>query len=243
MPRFFVAEDPAQGRYFLGGGEGRHGARVLRLRQGEEVTLCNGRGMDFPSVVEGAEDGGLWLSVGAGVPCLAEPRTKVTVCQCMPKGDKLDAVVQKSVELGAQAVWLVEGARCVARPDPRQVGKRVARLQRIALEAAKQSGRGAVPQIGPPQPLGQALEAAAQQGSILFFYEKGRHSLRQALQSASGELFLFIGPEGGFAPEEAALAQSLGALPLTLGRRILRTETAPLAALAAIFYERGDMEL
>ena len=88
----------------------------------------------------------------------------------------------------------------------------------------------------------QALEEAARQGEILFFYERGEESLRQALRAAGERLFVFVGPEGGFAPEEAALAQSLGAKLLTLGPRILRTETAPLAALSAIFYEKGDME-
>lgn len=242
MPRFFVTDTPS-GLYFLGGEEGRHGAKSLRLRPGEEVTLCNGQGVDFPGVVERAEPDGLWLQMGPGRPCPAEPRTKVTVCQCLPKGDKLDAVVQKSVELGAQAVWLVESARCVVKLAPEQAGKKTARLQRIALEAAKQSGRGIVPAVRPPMPFKQAIGEAAKAGSVLFFYEKGRHSLKQALDSAGDELFLFIGPEGGFAPEEAALAEGLGALPLTLGRRILRTETAPIAALAAVFFHRGDMEV
>ena len=117
-----------------------------------------------------------------------------------------------------------------------------ARLQKIAREAAMQSGRGVIPQVLAPASLKQALEEAARQGEILFFYERGEESLRQALRAAGERLFVFVGPEGGFAPEEAALAQSLGAKLLTLGPRILRTETAPLAALSAIFYEKGDME-
>lgn len=242
MPRFFVTGAPS-GLYFLGGEEGRHGAKALRLRPGEAVTLCNGQGVDFPGLVERVEPDGLWLRLEEGRPCLAEPRANVTVCQCLPKGDKLDTVVQKSVELGAKALWLVESARCVARFDPKQAEKKTARLQRIALEAAKQSGRGIVPMVRPPMAFQQAIQAAAKAGAVLFFYEKGRHSLKQALDAAGEELFLFVGPEGGFSPEEAALAESLGALPLTLGRRILRTETAPIAALSAIFFHRGDMEI
>lgn len=99
-----------------------------------------------------------------------------------------------------------------------------------------------VPPVREPAPFGQAFREAAEKGDVLFFYEKGKHSLKEALETAGDRLFLFIGPEGGFAPEEAALAESVGAKPLTLGRRILRTETAPLAALAAILYQRGEME-
>ncbi len=241
MPRFFIDTAPGAA-YFLGGDEGRHGARSLRLRPGEEVTLCDGRGTDYPSVVERVEDGGLWLQVGQPVPNPAEPAVRVTVCQCLPKGDKLDTVAQKAVELGAHALWPVESARCVVRLDPKQSAKKTARLQRIALEAAKQSGRGIVPRVREPIPLGQALEEASQEGTILFFYERATCSLKQALQSVAGDIYVFIGPEGGFAPEEAALAESLGAPVLTLGPRILRTETAPLAALAAILYEKGCME-
>lgn len=242
MPRFFIPDTPAPA-YFLGGEEGRHGARSLRLRPGEAVTLCDGRCTDYPAVVDRVENDGLWLRVGSPVPNRAEPPIDVTVCPCLPKGDKLDTVVQKAVELGASALWPLESARCVARPDPKQLVKKTARLRRIALEAAKQSGRGIVPAVREPMPLRAALEEAAKGGTLLFFYEKGARSLREALQDASGPFYVFIGPEGGFTPEEAALAESLGGPSLTLGPRILRAETAPLAALAAIFYEKGCMEL
>lgn len=106
-----------------------------------------------------------------------------------------------------------------------------------------QSGRGIVPPVLPLASLKDALEAAAREGRALFFYEKGRASLKAALRAGGERLFLFVGPEGGFAEEEAALAESLGAEILTLGPRVLRTETAPLAALAAVMYERGGMEL
>lgn len=242
MPRFFIPDTPGS-TYFLGGEEGRHGARSLRLRPGEEAVLCDGRGTDYPCTVDRVEADGLWLRVGPAVPNRAEPGISITVCQCLPKGDKLDTVAQKAVELGACALWPIESERCIARPDRKQAAKKTARLQRIALEAAKQSGRGLVPAVREPVPLGQALEEAAKGGAILFFYEKARGSLKQALQGAEGPLFLFVGPEGGFTPQEAALAERLGGALLTLGPRILRTETAPLAALAAILYERGGMEL
>ena len=241
MPRFFV-DAPAPGEYFLGGEAGRHGAKSLRLRPGEAVTLCDGRGTDYPSAVKEALPDGLLLAVGEPVANRAEPRTKITLCQCLPKSDKLETVVQKAVELGVHRVWPVSSVRCVSRWDQKGAEKKLARLQKIALEAAQQSGRGLVPQILPPTDLSAALAAAAREGDILFFYERARASLREGLGGPGDRLFLFVGPEGGFEPGEAELAASLGGRILSLGPRILRTETAPLAALAAILYEKGDWE-
>ncbi len=241
MPRFFV-DGPPSGQYLLGGENGRHGAKVLRLRPGETVTLCDGQGSDYPSSVLEASPEGLLLQIGEPVPSKGEPPVRVTVCQCLPKSDKLEAVVQKSVELGAWEIWPIESARCVVRWEGKSVEKKLARLQKIALEAAMQSGRGIVPRVLSPAPLARAMQTACQEGDALFFYEGGGQGLRSALTQAGDRLFVFVGPEGGFEPEEAALAQSLGARLLTLGPRILRTETAPLAVLAAIMYEKGAME-
>lgn len=239
MPRFFIDAPPA-GEVFLSGEAGAHLVRSLRMRPGEEVTLCAGTGEDYRcTILETTADGAL-LRVEETAPSRGEPQAQVTVCACWPKGDKLDLVTQKAVELGAVEIWPVESARCVSRPEGRAVEKKLARLQKIALEAAQQSGRGKVPSIRQPAPLGEALKTAAREGSILFCYERGTASFREALHRAGERLFLFVGPEGGFAPEEAELARSLGADLLTLGPRILRAETAPLAALAAILYEKGE---
>lgn len=241
MPRFFVKEEP-DGEYFVDGENGRHMVRSLRMRPGEKLTLCAGTGKDFLcTLLETGGEGGL-VRVDGVVKSPGEPETKVTVCQCWPKGDKLETVVQKAVELGAVEIRPVESTRCVSRPDGKTAERKVERLQKIALEAAQQSGRGVVPKILPPLPLRKALETAAEQGTILFCYEEGTFSLRNALQTAGARLFLFVGPEGGFDPSEAVMAEALGAKLLTLGPRILRTETVPLAALSAILYERGDFE-
>lgn len=240
MPRFFVEEEPRE-EFLLDGEDGRHGAKSLRLRPGEEVTLCV-HGLDYRCVVLENRGDSLLLRVGEHGPCLAEPKTQITVCQCLPKGDKLEAVTQKSVELGAVAIRPVLSERCVSRPDKRALEKRAERLGKIAREAAQQSGRGMVPLILPVLTLEQAVSEAAQEGDVFFFYEKGLGSLRQAVKDAGTHISLFIGPEGGFSPEEAETAERLGAKLLTLGPRILRTETAPLAALAAILSEKGEME-
>lgn len=241
MPRFFVEGEPS-GEYFVGGENGAHIVRSLRMRPGEEITLCAGTGKDFLCTILECGPQGAAVRVEETRLSAGEPKTRVTVCQCWPKGDKLETVTQKSVELGASELWPLVSRRCVSRPDRKAMEKKTARLQKIALEAAQQSGRGKIPAVLPAAALEEALKTAAEQGDILFFYEEGSASLKQALQTAGNRLFLFIGPEGGFAPEEAALAESLGAKLLTLGPRILRTETAPLAALSAILYERGGME-
>lgn len=241
MARFFV-DGPVSGEYCLGGEAGRHGAKVLRLRPGEGVTLCDGRGTDYPCTVRENTGDGLLLDVGGPVPSSGEPGTKVTVCQCLPKGDKLETVVQKAVELGAHEIWPIESRYCVTKWDGKAKDKKLPRLQKIALEAAMQSGRGIVPRVLEPAGLKPALEAARSAGDILFFYEKASIGLRSCLKGTGDRLFLFIGPEGGFSEEEASLAGSLGARIASLGPRILRTETAPIAALSAIFYEKGGME-
>lgn len=242
MPRFFV-DAPVGEEYFLGGEAGRHGAKVLRLRPGERVTLCDGKGTDYPCRVRENTGEGLWLDIEGQVSSLGEPKTKITVCQCLPKGDKLETVVQKAVELGAYEIWPVESRYCVAKWDGKSREKKLARLQKIALEAAMQSGRGIVPRVLEPMGLKPVLETVRGKGDILFFYEKAAAGLRTCLSGTGDRLFLFIGPEGGFGEEEAALAESMGAKTVSLGPRILRTETAPVAALATILYEKGELEL
>ncbi len=241
MPRFFVDREP-EAACFLGGETGRHIVRSLRMRSGETLTLCAGTGKDFFCTVTEIAPDGAWVRVDAVRPTVSEPRTEVTVCMGWPKGDKLETVVQKSVELGARAIWPILTARCVARPDGASLEKKTARLRKIAREAAQQSGRGMVPEVLPCAPLETALDRAGRDGKILFFYENGSASLREALKIPADRLYIFVGPEGGFAPEEARLAEEKGAALLTLGPRILRTETAPIAALAAVLYDRGDFE-
>ena len=184
----------------------------------------------------------LLLDVDGPVPSRGEPRTRVTVCQCLPKGDKLETVVQKAVELGAHEIWPIESRYCVAKWDQKSREKKLLRLQKIALEAAMQSGRGIVPRVLEPAALRAALETAKSAGDILFFYEKASAGLGPCMAGTGDRIFLFIGPEGGFSEDEAAMAERAGARIASLGPRILRTETAPIAALSAIFYGKGDME-
>lgn len=241
MPRFFVP--PFSGEETAVTGEdGRHIARSLRMKVGEPLTLCDGLGTDYHCEITGFAGDEVFVRVVERAPSRSEPSVKVTVYQGLPKGDKMDAIVQKAVELGAWEIVPVLMRRSVSRPDAKAAVKKAARWQKIAEEAAKQSGRGILPQVLAPMEFSKAAERAAEAGPVLLFYEGGGEPLKELVYPDSSQLSFFVGPEGGVAEEEAQLLTEMGAQVATLGPRILRTETAPLAALAAIMLLTGNLE-
>ena len=235
MPRFFVP-DLSGDVLTLSGEDGRHAAKSLRCRVGEELELCDGRGAECLCAVAAVEGDTLTLRVVERRPSRGELPCRVSLYQALPKGDKLELIVQKAVELGAAEIVLVLTQRCVSRPDSRAMEKKRERLQKIALEAAKQSGRGVVPQVAPLLDFPAALAEMARAACPLFFYEGGGEPLGKALSARPGSIALMVGPEGGFDPAEAQAARDAGLRVCTLGPRILRCETAPLYALSAIGY-------
>ncbi len=235
MPRFFVP-DLSGDVLTLSGEDGRHAAKSLRCRVGEELELCDGRGAECLCAVAAVEGDTLTLRVVERRPSRGELPCRVSLYQALPKGDKLELIVQKAVELGAAEIVPVLTQRCVSRPDSRAVEKKRERLQKIALEAAKQSGRGVVPQVAPLLDFPAALAEMARAACPLFFYEGGGEPLGKALSARPGSIALMVGPEGGFDPAEAQAARNAGLRVCTLGPRILRCETAPLYALSAIGY-------
>lgn len=240
MPRFFIDTLPAAGKdTVLTGENGRHAARSLRMKAGEELTLCDGQGHDAFCTVVQAEGDTVQVHVVRVEASVSEPRVRVTLCQGVPKSDKMDWIVQKAVELGVWRVVPTMTARCISRPDAKSASKKVQRWQKIAREAAQQSGRGIIPQVADFTSLKQAVAAAS--GRRVLFYEGGGERISVAVHAQDSEVTVFIGPEGGFAPEEVELVQQAGGCAATLGPRILRTETAPVAALAAIFLVTGDL--
>ena len=241
MPRFFVSGQPENGLLTLHGEDAHHAGRVLRLRPGEAVTLCDGAGTDHDCVVETVEKEAVVCRVQRSHPAETEPKQHLTLCMALPKGDKMDFIVQKAVELGVHEIVPYLSKNCVSRPDKTE--KKVERWQRIAVEAAKQCGRGFLPKVCAVVTTAQAVERAAQCETALFFYENERETgLRDALESGVGRtVSLMIGPEGGFAPEEVEMAAQAGLRSVSLGTRILRCETAPVAALAAVLYAGGNM--
>ena len=161
----------------------------------------------------------------------------------LPKGDKMDFIVQKAVELGACRVVPYTAARSVSRPDAKALAKKAVRWRKIAREAAQQSGRGRVPEVADCMSFGEAVRQAGACAPALLLYENERqNSLRAALTARPfAEAALMVGPEGGFAAEEVQAACEAGLVSVSLGPRILRCETAPLAALAAVLYESGNL--
>ena len=176
------------------------------------------------------------------VPCPAEPSVAVTVLCGLPKGDRTDYIIQKCVEAGASEIVFFLSDRCVARPDAPE--KKLERWQRIAEEAAKQSGRGIIPQVRWAGEFAEALNIANQKELKIFLYETGeREGLDAVLEAnkSAKSVALITGPEGGFEPFEAELARALGFRICSMGPRILRCETAPLAALTALMYATGNL--
>lgn len=241
MPRFFTG--PIEGQtYTIVGEDASHIAKSLRMAPGEALTLCDGQGFDYRCEIRGLSSGSVQVEVLEKHPNQSEPSVRFTLYQGLPKSDKMDLIVQKAVELGISSIVPMQTSRCVSRPDAKSMEKKRQRWQKIALEAAKQSGRGSIPQVLPLTDFSRALEQAAQDELCLFFYEGGGAPLRTLASPSLSRCSLLVGPEGGFAPEEVALAQSAGAQQATLGPRILRTETAPLAALSALLYATGNMD-
>lgn len=241
MPRFFTGEVHGD-RAEIGGEDARHIALSLRMKAGEYVTVCDARGNDYQCVITSVEPGRVQLDVAASAPSAGEPSVDITLYQALPKSDKLEFIVQKAVELGVGRIVPVLTHRCVSRPDEKSMARKLARYNKIALEAAKQCGRGRVPEVEPLIDFGTALERMAEAPLGLFFYENAECSLKEALSKRlCKEVSVFVGSEGGFEPGEAEQAAAKGLRPLSLGSRILRCETAPLAALTAILYEAGDI--
>ncbi len=248
MPRFFISYIPDETAR-IEGADARHIIRSLRMQPGEPLTICDSLGKDYDCEIESLEPEAVNLRILAIRETAAEPSVKVTLYQALPKSDKFDWVVQKTVELGVGRIIPVMTARCVSRPDEKSMRKKVERWQKIAAEAAKQSGRGILPRIGEPLSFSVAVEEAASRAKeknggkavALLFYEGGGERILRLVDEGAEEISIFIGPEGGFDPSEVELAVKRGVQTATLGPRILRTETAPIAAMAALMQATGNL--
>jgi 16S rRNA (uracil1498-N3)-methyltransferase len=232
--RFFARPDGDYAR--ITGEDYTHLSRVLRLKTGDRLTLSDGRGMDYEARIEALEPAAALCRVEAAIPSTGEPRCRVTLFQCLPKGAKLETIIQKCTELGAYCIQPVMSRCCVSVPA--DFSKKLPRYNRIAYEAAKQSRRGLVPEVLNVLPL-SAVEPEDFDLVLLAYEREGERTLRQALRANPAPLSaaLIIGPEGGFDEEEAAALIQRGAIAVSLGPRILRTETAGPTMLAQLLYE------
>ena len=242
MTRFFVdAEDMREDVIILEGQNAAH-ARVLRLKAGEQLLVCDGQGSECLCAVDAVDSGSLELHVLERRASASEPEVKASVYMALPKADKLEHVIQKATELGAAEIVTFPTARCVSRPDEKSLGKKLERWQKIAASASEQSGRGCIPQVVVLPSYSAALSRAARADKAIIFYENERATtLHQALESGSYRtISLMSGPEGGWEETEIQQAQDAGLQVCTLGSRILRCETAPLCALSAVMYQAGE---
>lgn len=225
------------------GTDAHHIARVLRMAVGDEVVIADKDGRTARARIDNITDEVVTLSYQEELADVSEPTVKVRLAQCLPKSDKMDFIVQKAVELGVSVIQPIASENCVVKYTADKVAKRVERWQKIAHEAAKQCKRAVVPAVADVIGLKNFLANIDADETVLFCYEaEDGHTLRQALsEHHTGKYTVLIGPEGGFSPEEASLCRQMGAHPVTLGNRILRTETASLAALTMVLYEYGEL--
>ena len=242
MTRFFVTPEELQPDFLVLTGENGQHAKVLRLKNGEEVLVCDGQGRECVCAVSDVSPGQISLVVRKRQESETEAGVRVSVYMAFSKGDKLEHVIQKATELGAYEIVAFPSARCVSRPDEKSLRNKLERWQKIAASAAEQSGRGRIPRVVAVSSYGAALERAARADKALLFYENEQATtLRMALESGSyTSVSLMTGPEGGLEPSEVAQAAAAGLTICTLGKRILRCETAPLCALSAVMYDAGE---
>ena len=240
MHRFFVPIDRIQGEScVISGSDAEHARVVLRLKKGDKLQVCDGFGSEYLGEIERI-DRDIQVRFLEKLENRAEPQCKVTLYQGIPKQSKMELIVQKCVELGVQAVVPVSFGRCVAKPAQEQ--KKRERWQKIAQEAAKQSGRGIIPQVAAPASFQAALDQMASHELLIVCYENETEKSLRSLLTGQKDVGLVIGPEGGLEAAEVEAMRQIGGTTITLGRRILRTETAGMAVLSGIMFFAGEME-
>ena len=242
LVRFFVAPEEMMENFLVLTGDNAAHAKVLRLKNGEEVLVCDGQGNECICTISDVSPGQISLVVNARQESLSEAKVNVSVYMAFPKADKLEHVIQKATELGVYEIVAFPSARCVSRPDEKSLKKKMERWQKIAASAAEQSGRGRIPQVIVLPSYAEALKRAASADKAILFYENERATtLRMALETGRFQtISLLTGPEGGLETSEVEKAKEAGLQICTLGSRILRCETAPLCALSAVMYATGE---
>ena len=242
MPRFFVSKEEIGDNFMVLTGENAAHAKVLRLKNGDEVTLCDGEGTDYRCTVSDVAPGQISLVIHAAAPAQSEASISCSIYMAFAKADKFEHVIQKATELGAAELVCFPSERCVSRPDAKSLSKKLERWQKIAASAAEQSRRGIIPRVIALASYQEALERAAMADLAVCFYENENDlTFRAAIEEAKPHTAaLLTGPEGGFELEEIRQAEQAGLKICTLGKRILRCETAPLCALSALMYAAGE---
>ena len=245
MPRFFIRQnqiDTESSKIHILGDDAHHLSFSLRMAVGESVTVCDMQGIEYDCKIEAFADGDVTLSIEESRASENEPKITLRLFQALPKGDKLDSVIQKSVECGVCEIIPFESERCIVKIKGDAEDKKTQRRQRIAEEAAKQSGRSVIPTVSRSVSFSEMIKRAGESDLVLFCYEgDGTEPLGKILKRLSLEergrefsLSVVIGSEGGFSLAEVERAREAGFVLTGLGKRILRTETAPIFVLSSL---------
>ncbi len=236
MPRFFINE-PVVDIFKITGDDAFHIMKSLRMKVNEVIILCH-NGIDYICKIIDFDKSSVTVKLIEKKICNAESDLKITLFQGIPKSDKMDLIIKKAVEVGVYSVVPIVTERCVSRPEEKSLIKKVQRWQKIALEAAKQSGRGIVPEVKYPALFKDAVNLGDQFDKVIVFYEGGGSPIYESFSSMKIKtLAIFIGPEGGFEQCEVDMIKSAGGEVCSLGNRILRTETAAIVSTALLIYE------
>lgn len=240
--RFFVSS-PLSPDMSIIGDDVRHIGKVLRMQNGDKIIVVDPAGKAGIARIEEIKAEAVLVSLEQVLDEQKEPPIRVFIAQGLPKSDKMDYIVQKAVELGVAGIMPMAADHSVVQYNPAKQASRVERWQKIAEEAAKQCGRGVVPRVEDVKPLFDIINAVPDDASLVMLYEgQAKTGLKEILNVCRpGTYVLLIGPEGGFSEKEVALASQRGAYIVKMGPRILRTETASLAALSAVMYACGDL--
>ncbi len=244
MPKFFVShENIGESTVLINGADANHISRVLRHRIGDIIYVCDGGGMDYTCEIAEMDINSVSLRILEKTLCDAEPTVAITLFIALPKSDKMEYVIQKCVELGVTQIIPFSSSRCVVKLTDKDKVKKTERWQKIAESAAKQSGRGIIPKVSLPISWRELCARAGEFDLSLFCYEcEEENSLKAELSKKEFKnVCIVVGPEGGFDKAEAEEAERCGFKSVSLGKRILRCETAPGCAVCAILYHTDNL--
>ncbi len=244
MPRFYVPAPHIENDLLkIGGSEVRHIRRVLRLKAGDEIIIFDGLGKEYEGTIIEEGLSSVVMQIQHIFSSKKDSSLETILAQSLLKGGKMDYLIQKATELGVKEIIPFFSSRSVPLLEKSMRQKRLHRWERIAMESSKQCGRGVVPKIESLQDYSEMLQIPSPSFLRLILWEREGTKLKEVLNRTEEKtkIFFVIGPEGGFSLEEVGEAKKLGFIPVTLGRRILRAETASLCFLSILQYERGDI--
>ncbi len=246
MPKFFTArENIKDTRLIIDSEDANHIKKVLRIGVGDEITVCDGGGTDYQVRIAEIGKTSIECDIISKVKCDTEPEIEITLYQGLPKAAKMDYIIQKNTELGVSRIVPAKRARCVVKLEDKKAEEKMCeRWQKIANEAAKQSGRGVIPKVTEPMSIDEIIREAAECDLVFVPYEcESETRLKDVIESAKGakKISFIIGPEGGFDPSEIEKFKSAGIKTITLGKRILRTETAAEAVISMMMYAYDEI--